>query len=125
MNKKLLFTVTRKDLDIQTFCSGGPGGQHQNKTASGVRIVHKESGAVGESRTQRSQSQNKKIALQNLAKSTKFKIFLNRKVNEVIQGKTIEQKVEEALQVKTLKYEVKDEHDRWIEIPFEKIGQLE
>ena len=29
------------DLIMQTFCSGGPGGQHQNKTQSGVRLIHK------------------------------------------------------------------------------------
>ena len=40
MEKKLLFSITRKDFDVQTFCAGGPGGQHQNKTASAVRIVH-------------------------------------------------------------------------------------
>ena len=32
---------TRRDLEMQTFCSGGPGGQHQNKTQSGVRLIHK------------------------------------------------------------------------------------
>ena len=30
-----------RDLEMQTFCSGGPGGQHQNKTQSGVRLIHK------------------------------------------------------------------------------------
>ena len=28
-------------LEMQTFCTGGPGGQHQNKTQSGVRLIHK------------------------------------------------------------------------------------
>ena len=31
----------REELEMQTFCSGGPGGQHQNKTQSGVRLIHK------------------------------------------------------------------------------------
>lgn len=48
--KELLFSLTKKDFRIETFRSGGKGGQHQNKTDSGVRIVHLESGAVGESR---------------------------------------------------------------------------
>jgi len=46
MPKEKLFSITKKDLEIQTFCSGGLGGQHQNKTASGVRIIHRASGAV-------------------------------------------------------------------------------
>ena len=39
MGKKLLFSVGKKDLDIQTFCTGGPGGQNQNRKKNGVRIV--------------------------------------------------------------------------------------
>ena len=57
-DKKLLFSVTRDDCNWQTFRSGGPGGQHQNKVESGVRCVHRASGAVGESRSERSQYVN-------------------------------------------------------------------
>ena len=70
--KQLLFSLTKKDFDVQTFASGGPGGQHQNKTESGVRIVHRDSGAVGESREHRSQHMNKQAAFERLAKSVKF-----------------------------------------------------
>jgi protein subunit release factor B len=74
MSKELLFSVTKKDLIVQTFKAGGKGGQHQNKTDSGVRIIHKKSGAVEESRNERSQYQNKKIAFKRLTESSKFKI---------------------------------------------------
>jgi peptide chain release factor 1 len=47
------------DVRIDTFCSGGPGGQHQNKTQSGVRLTHIPTGVVAESRTERSQHKNK------------------------------------------------------------------
>ncbi len=116
MKKELLFTVTKKDFDIQTFCSGGPGGQHQNKTDSGVRIVHKESGAVGESRTERSQHQNKRIALQRLSESMKFKIWLNRKTHEIKTGKTLDKIVDESLVAENLKIEIKDKDGRWEEL---------
>ena len=112
--KKLLFSITKKDFDVQTFCSGGPGGQHQNKTQSGVRIVHKESGAMGESRTDKSQYQNKKNALKRLVESARFKLWINRKVFEINQVKTIDERVNEALDKKNLKLEVKDEKGRWI-----------
>ena len=49
--------VKESELEMQTFCSGGPGGQHQNKTQSGVRLIHK-SGVRAESRTERSQHKN-------------------------------------------------------------------
>jgi len=114
--KKLLFSITRKDFDVQTFCSGGPGGQHQNKTASGVRIIHRESGAVGESREERSQLTNKKIALKRLSESIKFRLWHNRKVMELLSGKTIDQKVDEQMDDKNLFIEGKDENDRWVKI---------
>lgn len=70
--REKLFSITRKDFKLQTFRSGGPGGQHQNKVESGVRIVHIASGGVGESRTARSQHANRKLALQRLIESAKF-----------------------------------------------------
>jgi len=114
--KKKVFSITRKDLDIQTFRSGGKGGQHQNATDSGVRIIHRESGAVGESRTERSQHQNKKLAFQRLVKTGKFKVWLNRKLFEIDNKETIEQMVERELSSKNLKIEGKDEDGKWIDI---------
>ena len=43
--------------------SGGPGGQHQNKTESGVRYTHIPTGIAAESRTERSQHKNDANAL--------------------------------------------------------------
>ena len=50
--------IKETDLIMQTFCSGGPGGQHQNKTQSGVRLIHKPTNVRAESRTERSQNKN-------------------------------------------------------------------
>ena len=58
--------VKLSDCDIQTFRSGGPGGQHQNKTESGVRLIHKPTGLVAECREERSQMQNREKALSML-----------------------------------------------------------
>lgn len=66
--RELIVSYTRKDFRIDTFRSGGPGGQHQNKTDSGVRITHLPSGLVAESRESRSQMQNKKIAFHRLGR---------------------------------------------------------
>ncbi|NNM04390.1 MAG: peptide chain release factor-like protein [Gemmatimonadetes bacterium] len=51
---------------VETFMSGGKGGQHQNKTESGVRLVHEATGMVVTSRSERSQHRNKAIALERL-----------------------------------------------------------
>ena len=56
--------IELRDVDLirQVFRCGGPGGQHQNKTESGVRYVHKPTGVAAESRSERSQHQNDMLA---------------------------------------------------------------
>lgn len=123
MNKakrELLFSVTKKDFRIDTFRAGGKGGQKQNKTSSGVRVTHIESGAVGESREERSQHQNRKIAFRRCVESDTFKKWHKRKCAELMGVKArIEDEVERAMHPKNLKVEVKNEHGRWVEAPVE------
>ncbi|MFV1988136.1 MAG: peptide chain release factor-like protein [Gemmatimonadota bacterium] len=51
---------------VDTFRSGGAGGQHQNKTESGVRLTHLPTGLVATARESRSQHQNRRVALTRL-----------------------------------------------------------
>jgi len=44
---------------VETFRAGGPGGQHQNKTESGVRLTHLPSGISVTARDSRSQHRNR------------------------------------------------------------------
>lgn len=71
-----VFSVTSKDLRIDTFRSGGKGGQNQNKVNSGVRITHELSGAVGESREERDQLQNKKNAFIRMTETKEFQSWM-------------------------------------------------
>lgn len=79
--KELVFSVTRKDLRIDTFTAGGPGGQHQNTSNTAVRITHEPSGASGEARDSRSQHQNMKAALRRMAESKLFKAWVMRELH--------------------------------------------
>ncbi len=54
------------DCDETFFVGGGPGGQHRNKTESGVRLVHRPSGASVTATERRSQAQNRAAALERL-----------------------------------------------------------
>jgi peptide chain release factor 2 len=65
--------IRPEDLKRDTFRSGGPGGQHQNKTESGVRYTHLPTGVAAESRTERSQHKNDANAMA-LLKAKLYKI---------------------------------------------------
>jgi len=65
--------VRECDLRRDTFRSGGPGGQHQNKTESGVRFTHLPTGVAAESRSERSQVKNSANAMA-LLKAKLYKI---------------------------------------------------
>ena len=92
-NKELLFSLTKKDFRVDTFRSGGKGGQYQNVT---------DSGAVGESRDERSQHQNKKKALERLVASKTFQVWHKKKAFEmmgIIKTKEqIEKEVDEMIE---------------------------
>lgn len=76
--------VNEKELEMQTFCSGGPGGQHQNKTQSGVRLIHK-SGVRAESRTERSQPKNYANALA-LLKARLYQIEEAKRLGDIAKS---------------------------------------
>lgn len=93
MERTLLCRVTIKDCEVQTFRSGGKGGQNQNKRETGVRIVHRPSGAVGECRNERSQLQNKRIAFRRMAESVAFRRWIGAQLVQDLPNPRSEKRV--------------------------------
>jgi peptide chain release factor 2 len=74
--------IRSDELRRDTFRSGGPGGQHQNKTESGVRYTHIPTGVAAESRSERSQHKNDDMALKML-KAKLYRIEEQKRKAEV------------------------------------------
>jgi protein subunit release factor B len=114
MAKQLLFSVTKNDFEMQVFRSGGKGGQNQNKVSSGVRLIHRESGARGEARDSRDQVHNKRNAFLRLLETKEWKNWYRIEcARRLGADRNIEKEVEESLKPNNLRIEA-IKNNKWI-----------
>lgn len=117
--RRRILSVTKKDFEIQTFRAGGKGGQNQNKRDTGVRIIHKASGARGESREHRTQKANREAAFSRLVLTDKFRTWLKLETTRILEGEhnireRAKRDVEKWMVPRNLRVEIRRD-GRWID----------
>jgi peptide chain release factor 2 len=81
LDDSITVDIKMEDVRVDTFRSGGKGGQHQNKTDSGVRFTHIPTGIVVSSRSERSQTMNRMTCMAML-KARLYEYYREQKEKE-------------------------------------------
>jgi protein subunit release factor B len=88
--------ILKKQVTVETYRSGGPGGQRKNKVETAVRLKHLPSGVTVVATEHRSQAENRKLAFERLRERLiKLNRPKKRRIPTSVSLKAIEKRIEE------------------------------
>ena len=116
--------INDKDLRVDTYRATGAGGQHINTTDSAVRITHMPSGIVVQCQNQRSQHQNRAVAMQVL-RSRLYELELEKRRAETKELEANKQDISFGSQIRNYflhpSQRVKDSRTGYLEHNFDRV----
>lgn len=130
-DRDLILSLRKSDFIVTPFRGSGPGGQHRNKTATAIRIIHPASGARAEAQEHKSQDQNRKEAWKRLRNTNTFQTWLRKAIAEAQltadQRRALEadilRRVEAQMAPDLILVEVQDDNGKWVPMPHTEQGE--
>ena len=100
INDEINIEISEVDIRIDTFRSGGKGGQHAQMSDTAVRITHIPTGIIAQCQNERSQFQNKTTAMKIL-KARLYEFELRKKEAELTRQYEAKQRIEWGSQIRS------------------------